>query len=69
MNRRVHYAVETIWSRGGGIAGLVDKENVSNSNCLMFVNSDITNSVSYYARGTLDTSLLTCDLFVLLFFL
>uniref|UniRef100_A0A0D3GJD3 DNA-directed RNA polymerase n=1 Tax=Oryza barthii TaxID=65489 RepID=A0A0D3GJD3_9ORYZ len=28
VNRRVHNAVETIWSRGGGIAGLVDKENI-----------------------------------------
>lgn len=29
VNRRVHDVVETIWSRGGGIAGLVDKGNVS----------------------------------------
>uniref|UniRef100_A0A0D9WSQ2 DNA-directed RNA polymerase n=1 Tax=Leersia perrieri TaxID=77586 RepID=A0A0D9WSQ2_9ORYZ len=28
VNRRVHDAVETIWSRGGGIAGLVDKGNI-----------------------------------------
>uniref|UniRef100_A0A0E0E4I9 DNA-directed RNA polymerase n=1 Tax=Oryza meridionalis TaxID=40149 RepID=A0A0E0E4I9_9ORYZ len=28
VNRRVHNAVETIWSRGGGIAGLVDKGNI-----------------------------------------
>ncbi|KAF8687200.1 hypothetical protein HU200_042868 [Digitaria exilis] len=28
VNRRVHDVVETIWSRGGGIAGLVDKENI-----------------------------------------
>ena len=29
VNRRVHDVVETIWSQGGGIAGLVDKTNVS----------------------------------------
>ncbi|EER88745.2 hypothetical protein BDA96_10G274900 [Sorghum bicolor] len=28
VNRRVHDVVETIWSRGGGIAGLVDKANI-----------------------------------------
>ncbi|KAL5200714.1 hypothetical protein ABZP36_021917 [Zizania latifolia] len=28
VNRRVHDVVETIWSRGGGIAGLVDKGNI-----------------------------------------
>ncbi|KAL5647314.1 hypothetical protein ACJX0J_041669, partial [Zea mays] len=27
VNRRVHDVVETIWSQGGGIAGLVDKAN------------------------------------------
>uniref|UniRef100_A0A804UJ27 DNA-directed RNA polymerase n=1 Tax=Zea mays TaxID=4577 RepID=A0A804UJ27_MAIZE len=29
VNRRVHDVVETIWSQGGGIAGLVDKANIS----------------------------------------
>ncbi|XP_062229432.1 DNA-directed RNA polymerase 3, chloroplastic-like [Phragmites australis] len=29
VNRRVHDVVETIWSRGGGIAGLVDKGNIT----------------------------------------
>jgi hypothetical protein len=28
VNRKVHDVVETIWSRGGGIAGLVDKGQV-----------------------------------------
>uniref|UniRef100_A0A0E0LE47 DNA-directed RNA polymerase n=1 Tax=Oryza punctata TaxID=4537 RepID=A0A0E0LE47_ORYPU len=28
VNRRVHDTVETIWSRGGGIAGLVDKGDI-----------------------------------------
>ncbi|CAO1948721.1 unnamed protein product [Urochloa humidicola] len=28
VNRRVHDVVETIWSRGGGIAGLVDKTDI-----------------------------------------
>lgn len=28
VNRRVHDVVEAIWSRGGGIAGLVDKANI-----------------------------------------
>ncbi|KAJ1260156.1 hypothetical protein BS78_10G211000 [Paspalum vaginatum] len=28
VNRRVHDVVETIWSRGGGIAGLVDKADI-----------------------------------------
>ncbi|PWZ21921.1 DNA-directed RNA polymerase 3, chloroplastic [Zea mays] len=28
VNRRVHDVVETIWSQGGGIAGLVDKANI-----------------------------------------
>lgn len=43
MNRRVHDVVEIIWSRGGGIAGLVDKGNVSQ---LHMVNSDIVNTLS-----------------------
>uniref|UniRef100_A0A804LR18 Uncharacterized protein n=1 Tax=Zea mays TaxID=4577 RepID=A0A804LR18_MAIZE len=28
LNRRVHDVVDTIWSQGGGIAGLVDKANI-----------------------------------------
>ncbi|XP_062178704.1 DNA-directed RNA polymerase 3B, chloroplastic-like [Phragmites australis] len=28
VNRRIHDVVEAIWSRGGGIAGLVDKGNI-----------------------------------------
>ena len=42
VNRRVHDVVETIWSRGGGIAGLVGKGNVS---LLHIVNSDIVNTL------------------------
>jgi hypothetical protein len=42
VNRRVHDVVETIWSRGGGIAGLVDKGNVSQ---VHMVNQGIVNTL------------------------
>lgn len=42
VNRRVHDVVETIWSRGGGIAGLVDKGDVSQ---LHTVHYDIVNTL------------------------
>lgn len=46
VNKRILSVVESIWAAGGNIAGLVNREDVSESNISFYVFTLLTNTIT-----------------------